>query len=124
MNELQKLNKASKLPLNPWFNMIKEILIKDGSLCVTDIQIKMRENNQPVTSQYLKQMKDLGYVKDTRKGKKIYYSFNHLAYAEICDEMIKALKKRKVFHDLYITKGYVSPTKKANKEIRSEEPVV
>ena len=71
------------------------------TLCVTDVAIKLGIS-QPAASQHIKVLKNIGVLKENRKGFRVYYSINESVLFEIKKEIDSFFQKAfvKCPHDL------------------------
>jgi ArsR family transcriptional regulator len=73
--------------------------LKDGDKCVCEI-IPFLGVPQPIVSRHLKILKDIGLIKDRKKGTRRFYSITNLSILNIIDglspEIVKDLSKHAI----------------------------
>lgn len=74
MNQLDKLSDFLKL-LGDTTRLTIFAMLKEKELCVCEI-VESLQTSQPNVSQHIRKLKDGGLVKETKKGRWVYYSWN------------------------------------------------
>jgi len=74
VTELEKVSKALKL-LGDKTRLTIMAILKQRECCVCEL-LEVFEMSQPSISQHLRKLKDLGLVKEDRRGQWVYYSLN------------------------------------------------
>jgi DNA-binding transcriptional ArsR family regulator len=88
LNHLEKAANRLKAMAHPVRIAIIEMLEVNGSLCVSDIFVKL-DIEQASASHHLNILKNRGILKSERSGKNIVYSLN----SEIISEIVNCLSR-------------------------------
>lgn len=85
------MNLAVFLMSKPWWKKIEDFL-SEGEQDVLNIQFKLRLKTQSETSQILKKLRILGFVKSRRVGKTVYNKWVPGALSQIKTDLISDLQ--------------------------------
>lgn len=81
-------------------------LLSEQECCVCEF-VEIFNMSQPAISQHLRKMKDLGIVKEQKKGQWVFYSLNNTSdYYQIITELLKHIPSQREKIDWLEEKGF------------------